>query len=263
MLNRHASAYSLLIHEATRTVFVLNPKVMSSFTRRLLRRGLRRFHGLGDPSGGRLALVGAARRFPIASLGSHLSVALRPRRYEAFAVVRDPYARLHSAWRDKILGGHLATPEGRDDGYPPSVRGRELAALRSFARKRGLPGGKPGTLVPFRTFAVWVASQPEGGRNVHWDSQHMVIQHQHFRFARIFRMEDEIDEAFVTVFSRIGFPPPWIRRQLLRPVNASPPTSEQIYDADTVSLVHQAFRRDFELFGYDPGRSPGSMRSAA
>jgi hypothetical protein len=94
-----------------------------------------------------------------------------------------------------------------------------------------------------------VASQQEGRRNHHWDTQSSVIQVQHFSFEKVFRMEDELEDCFTTVFERAGFERDWILDRLKNPVNPSS-RGGAAFDDTTAQLAHDVYAEDFDNFGY-------------
>jgi hypothetical protein len=249
LLNRHFDPFNLFIDEKIRTILVLSPKVLTSFTRKFLCEGLREFRGLKDPSEGRYRLSLRARSFPLAPVSAYLRLAMSPRAYDCYSLVRNPYHRVHSAWRDKFYDQHMKREGGRDELYPRSMLKGELASFRQFARKHGLAGGEANTLVPFATFLECIAEQKVGRRNHHWDTQSSVIQLQHFSFERVFRMEDELVDCFTTVFERAGFEREWILERLKNPVNPSS-RGETVFDEATVQMVRDIYAVDFENFGF-------------
>lgn len=249
MFNRHFDPFNLLVDKESRTLFVLNPKVMTSFTRKMLRDGLRTFRDQEDPSNGRYPWLGNARRFPLHSPRTYIRLALGQGDLSAFSIVRNPYTRTFSAWRDKFYDPHVAGG-GRVSAYPRSMRNGELEVFRRFAARNGLEGRLNGTLVPFSTFLAKIESQSDGRRNHHWDSQLKVIQSQHFKFERCFRMEDEKTTCFQTVFGRMGFDPHWIADRLEQPANPSSTTGVPLISQNDLARIAKLFRADFEAFGY-------------
>ena len=249
LFNRHFDPFNLLLDTESRTLFVLNPKVMTSFTRRMLRDGLKTFRSQGDPSRGRYPWLGNARQFPLHSMGTYMRLALGQGDLSVFSIVRNPYTRTFSAWRDKFYDPHIAG-RGRASAYPRSMRNGELRKFRRFADRNGLEGGRDGTLVPFSTFLAKIESQPDGHRNHHWDSQLKVIQSQHFVFERCFRMEDEKTTCFQTVFGRMGFDPRWISDRLDQPANPSSTTRVPLISEHDLTRIASLFRADFNAFGY-------------
>lgn len=251
MINRHFDPYNLFVDPDSRTLLVLNAKVLTKFTRDLVAAGMRAHFGVEDLSAGRYRSIDHARRWPFQPVTVYADLALRPGRYRAYGFVRNPYARLRSAWRNKLYDPHRAIARGELSDYPPSMRKGPLARIRRFAGRRGLPGAAEGSLVPFATFVAFVAEGRDGWRNRHWDLQSAVLQTRHFAFADVFRIEDRLDEGFETVFARVGFPQAWVRARLARPVNSSSTARVPVYTEELAERVYRTFAPDFRAFGYD------------
>ncbi|SEN83468.1 Sulfotransferase family protein [Gemmobacter aquatilis] len=249
--NRHFSPFKLFLDRESRTALMLNPKVLTTFTRQWLTDGYRDHRGLADPSNGRLRFLSVPRRFPMAPLRDYWAFIRDPAAFETFAFVRNPYGRLASAWKNKFLDGHHRSPDGADAAYARSMRKHELPPLRAFARAQGLPGGAPNTLIPFETFLRYAASQPEGQRDHHWDSQSTVLMCDRLRYARIFRIEEEKEEGFLTLGRRLGFPEDWVLARMDRRPNSSKRAAET-YTPALADLARGLIGQDLTRFGYDP-----------
>lgn len=256
-LNRHFDPFSLFLDVPTKTALILNPKVMSSFTKNFLTDGFREFKGKDDPSDHRYGLLRNARSFPVAPVSAYWRFATRPDFFESFAFVRNPYARTLSAWRDKLLDGHNATVDGRDSGYARSMRNGELRRIRKFAINKKLAGAGEGELVPFTTFVEFILSKREGCRNHHWDTQTSVLQMQHARNMQVFKFEDEMSMGFTLVMSRLGFDRDWVVKRLSRPVNPSSKAKTTFYNPEVAAKAFQANHTDFVNFRYDPSSFSG------
>ncbi|MGB6116833.1 MAG: sulfotransferase family 2 domain-containing protein [Mesorhizobium sp.] len=220
---------------------MLNPKVGSTFLRDALTRALREHKGKSDPSDGRYRFLSMARRFPMAPFGVYWEGLRHPERYEFHALVRNPYARLKSAWKDKFYNGHAK-------GYARSMRDGELAKMRAFAAANGLPGARDGELVPFDTFLESALTLPLGRMNHHWDAQSEVLMMERFTYARLFHIETERDTALDVIGARLGLPRGWAadgRR------NASSTDDLQVFNEANAARVASRFARDFEALGYD------------
>jgi hypothetical protein len=242
----HFSHDRTYVDREARLVLVLNPKVGTTFLRDALADGLREFRGMTDPSEGRYRLFTNPRKFPIARVRDYLAFLRRPQDFSFYAFVRNPYARLYSAWKDKFYNGH-------HNGYPRAFKGHRLRAMRAFARKRGLPGGENGTLVPFETFVESVLEGEIGRMNHHWDAQYSVLSMDYFRYARLFRIEDERDLGLQEVLGRLGFARDWIAARAGQARNTSGADRPVEYTQDMADAVYEKFRRDFETFGYARG----------
>lgn len=253
--NRHFSPFKLFLDRRSRTAVMLNPKVLTTFTRALLADGYRDHLGHADPSDGRWRFLSVPRRFPMAPTADYLGFLWNPAAYDLFAFVRNPYGRLASAWKNKFLDGHHRSPDHSDAAYARSIRKHELQPIRAFAARQGLPGAEPNTLVPFATFLRYVASQPAGRRDHHWEAQSIVLMCDRLDYTRVFRIEDELEEGFLTLGRRLGFPDAWVLERLAKPANPSK-RSATTYTPELAELARTLCGEDFARFGYDPGSWP-------
>jgi chondroitin 4-sulfotransferase 13 len=240
---RHFSPFKTYVNRAHRTVVILNPKVGTKSFRQALIDGMREIQGVDDPSQGRYHLFPNARRFPFAPLADYAHALRFPGHYQFYCFVRNPYARLRSAWQNKFAHGH-------DTGYSRSIRRRELPRLRRFARAAALPGGAEGAPIPFNTFVAYVESQPAGRRDHHWDDQHHVLLMHRLRYERCFRLEEEFAPGLSHIFGRVGLSGPAMAGILATQMNISPRAPAPVYTPALAQRVHALYRRDFELFGY-------------
>ena len=253
MTNRHFSYSKTFIDPERRVALLLNPKVMTTFLRSFLVDGMAQFRGRSDPSEGRYRLFRAARKFPIARFSDYRAFTRDPGSFRTFAFVRNPHARAWSGWADKFRDGHDASPDGRDRGYPRSMRRGELAKARAFARKAGLPGAEQGTLFPFATFVRYVDAIPPGRRNQHWEQQVIILQQPEIPLYRAIRIEDELQDGMSELADALGFDADWAQGRLSERRNASQGSGKTPeITADLVPILYEAFEPDFEAFGYDP-----------
>jgi hypothetical protein len=244
LTRRHFSPFKTYVNRARRTVVILNPKVGTKSFRQALTDGMREQFGISDPSEGRYRLFRKAREFQFAPIRDYAHAFRFPGEYQFFCFVRNPYARLRSAWQNKFAYGH-------QQGYSRSIQRRELGRLRRFAAAAGLPGAAAGTAIPFDTFLSYVESQPAGHRDHHWDEQHAVLLMDSVRYEQWFRMEGEFDSGMRRIFERIGFGSALIDRLLTTQRNVSPRSGAPVYDALLAARVHRLYARDFAAFGYD------------
>lgn len=243
--HRHFSPFKTYVNRRARTVVVLNPKVGTKTFRQALTDGMRAVHGITDPSGGRYRLFPKAREFQFAPIRDYAHAFRFPAEYQFFCFVRNPYARLRSAWQNKFAYGH-------DKGYSRSIRRRELPRLRRFARTAGLPGGADGSAIPFETFLAYVESRPSGHRDHHWDDQHHVLLMNRIRYERCFRMEEEFGDGLRRVFDRIGLSGAAMEEILATQKNVSPRAEPPVYTQALADRVAALYARDFQLLGYAP-----------
>jgi hypothetical protein len=239
----HFSPFKVYVNRPQRTVVILNPKVGTQSFRYILNRGLREQFGWKDASNGRYRLFKNAREFSFAPLRDYLHALSNQSDYEFFCFVRNPYARLRSAWLDKLAFGH-------EQGYPRSTRHRVIGPLRAFARAKKLAGGDEGTPIPFSTFVAYVEQEPPGKRDHHWDEQYSVLLMDFLRYNRVFKLETEFGEGVVHILTRIGFEKTWIERTMQQPRNESAKFNETVFDADLATRVARIYSRDFPALGY-------------
>jgi hypothetical protein len=225
-------------------VLVLNHKVGTTFFREALSEGLKIHYGLADPSEGRYWPFEMPREFPMAKVRDYLTALRHPEEFEFYAFVRNPYARLFSAWKDKFYNGH-------HQGYPPLFLGRRLNQLRRFARSHESPGGREGELIPFSTFVRYVLSGTVGRMDHHWDAQSAVLMMDRFCYARLFRIEDERAEGLQTIFGKLGFDREWIAARASQLRNESGNDRPAWYDERLAQGVYAKFQRDFDTLGYE------------
>ena len=249
MINRHFDPFNMLVDEESRTLVVLNPKVMTTWMRRTYREGVHHFRQGADLSGGKWRFYPRARQFPVPGLGTMLHILRGAPDYAVFGLVRNPYRRTLSAWRDKFYDPHV-TGGGDEAHYPRSMRAGELRRFRKAAARLGLEGADAGTLLPFDSFLRIIADQRDGRRNHHWDLQTLVLQTDHFEFAQTFRIEDEADAGFQTIFGRMGFTEAWVQSHARQRANASSQFATG-YSESQARLMQRIFARDFIAFGYD------------
>jgi hypothetical protein len=247
---KHFSPFKTYVNRARRTVVILNPKVGTKTFRQALTVCLRDVQGHADPSDGRYRLFRNARTFPFAPVRDYAHALRFPGEYEFFCFVRNPYARLRSAWQNKFAYGHR-------DGYSRSIRRRELARLRHHARSARLPGAGQGEAIPFATFLSYVESEPAGARDHHWDEQHAVLLMQRLRYAHCFRMEEEFVPGLRRIFERIGLDGPTLENSLAMQKNASPRDEAPVFTPELAARTYALYQRDFALFGYAEDSWPG------
>jgi hypothetical protein len=242
---KHFSPFKTYVNRERRTVVILNPKVGTKSFRQALTDGMREVQGIADPSQGRYRLLKKAREFPFAPLRDYAHAFRHPGEYQFFCFVRNPYARLRSAWQNKFAYGHT-------QGYSRSIRRRELGRLRRFAAAADLPGGAEGSAIPFETFLAYVESQPTGQRDHHWDEQYCVLLMDRVRYERCFRMEGEFGSGMRQIFERIGLTGAGMDRVLATQKNVSPRDEAAVYTPELAARVQRLYERDFTLHGYDP-----------
>jgi glycosyltransferase involved in cell wall biosynthesis/predicted O-methyltransferase YrrM len=144
-----------------------------------------------------------------------------------FTIVRNPYTRLQSAWKDKVL----TCAPGFEYLY--------------YQIKGGLPqGNDPGSHITFPEFVATISREDLAICNPHWRSQ---VEHLFFRalnFNFVGRLES-LHEAIATFLERAGFAP----TQIAEAANQSQANGE--YDQELAEKVYALYERDFVDLGYE------------
>ncbi|MEO8306717.1 MAG: sulfotransferase family 2 domain-containing protein [Pseudomonadota bacterium] len=244
LARKHFSPFKTYVNRAHHTVVILNPKVGTKSFRQALTEGMREVFGSTDPSDGRYRLIKKAREFQFAPIRDYVDALRYPAKYQYYCFVRNPYARLRSAWQNKFAYGHT-------QGWSRSIRRKELGRLRRFAREANLAGAAKDSAIPFETFLAYVESQPAGTRDHHWDDQYRVLLMDYIQYERCFRMEAEFTAGMRQIFERIGLAGPVMERILTTQKNISPKNEAPVYTPALAARVHKLYARDFASFGYD------------
>jgi hypothetical protein len=150
-----------------------------------------------------------------------------------FTVVRDPAARLWSAWYSKLL---LREPRfvelfGDADWFPR------------------IPKGPTDLLVDFRSF---VAALPSGeADDVHWAVQSDLVSQ--LPLQRVGKVE-QLDETLAVLRAHVGE-----ERWPTGPTheNRSAFPMPAVFDGPTAEVLRERYAADFEQFGYDPAAPAG------
>jgi hypothetical protein len=154
-----------------------------------------------------------------------------------FCFVRNPYYRLFSAYKSKMLN-YL------DPQYQP-VRD-EIRTQWDYPIRDGRPAG----MVAFRDFVRYVEDRSDPDRDFHWRSQTAIVMPDMIKYDLIGRMESFVQD-FEQVLRRLNASAELIAA-IPEPVN---PTTKlyhaAAYDRELASRVYDMYRNDFENFGYD------------
>lgn len=163
-----------------------------------------------------------------------------------FSALRNPFARIVSAFQDKICGLQR-------DGLP--YRG----ILQQMLWERYGVDLHPDAdrVAAFRRFMLFVRDVHLTGP-VFWQDRHWTPQAQHLRsltlngvrFSHLFRIE-EFASGVAPVLARVA---PDLRPGQLPRFNQSAPLAVPLdccFDDLTLHLMQEVYRWDFELFGYD------------
>ena len=248
IFHRHFSPFRLFLNPKQHRALVLNPKVGTTFIRDTLKQAYAKFYQLNHPSEGRYPLIKFAREMPLAPVSEYYKFLTHSHRYTIFGVVRNPYQRIVSAWRDKFYDGHFSTSDHIADGYPRSIRKGVLRAVRKFARSRSLEGSHDKTLVPFSTFIDYVAAGKAGQRNHHWDLQCEVLMVDRLNYSEFFNIEQGLADPILAVTDRNSIPEAWVRERANSPINSSSIAKSPVITETLAQKIYQIYARDFEMF---------------
>lgn len=144
-----------------------------------------------------------------------------------FAFVRNPWSRVLSAYRDKV------------------VNVSNLGKLRILTR---YPGLQPG--MPFRAFVDWLASEEgsDARADRHWVSQHLLLPHDgNCTIGRLERMDEDLPR----ILDDYGVDVPAIPHDNRRKVALPGGGYRGFYDADMRRKVAARYARDIDLYGYE------------
>jgi glycosyltransferase involved in cell wall biosynthesis len=151
-----------------------------------------------------------------------------------FAVVRNPYKRLFSAWQSKVL---LQEPL-QMDGY----RGSEFLNYPVNDRQ--------GVAEAFEAFLEYLLKyEAPNFRDVHWMSQYSLLNPQLINYSIISQIED-LGDLRKALTAHLGdeVPDPFGSK----PANESLiPYRQEFFTARAEELVRVMYRKDFEFFGYE------------
>jgi hypothetical protein len=156
-----------------------------------------------------------------------------------FAFVRDPYDRLFSAWKQKIV----------------NTWDTQYAGLRGQIRTaNGYPShtDRPAPFIAFRDFVRFVVGSDDPGVifDAHWDLQTRILLDDLIAYDAIGRFETFVED-FTAVLRRLDAPEHVISMagQVTNPTTPVPLSAA--YDRELADLVHGKYEPDFAAFGYD------------
>ncbi len=154
-----------------------------------------------------------------------------------FTVVRNPYTRLESAWKDKV---QLCAPRYED---------------LCIEIKGALPtGDDPASQVSFDEFVTAVEGQDIARCDSHWRSQWEHTLRGAMNFSHIGRTED-LPALLASFFDHIGEP-----NRAVPQLNAIDRDTE--YTDEIAARVYRLYRRDFEAFDYARDSWPRPPRAS-
>lgn len=155
-----------------------------------------------------------------------------------FAIVRNPYGRIFSAWKSKIAK--------HDD--------RQYAGLRHDMRKAlGYPAAVDGVrpMVAFGDFVRFVvgSDDPQVVEDGHWDLQTNILLNDVIAYDTIGRFETFVGD-FTAILGELG-----ASGHVLEIASEVTNSTPQVplaaaFDRDLAEVVYLYYRADFEAFGY-------------
>jgi hypothetical protein len=149
-------------------------------------------------------------------------------------IVRNPYTRIVSTWRNKVL---LCEPGGFDQIYV-KIKGQAPE-----------PAVKP--TISFHEFVRYLAMHQNLRSNVHWTPQTDHTFFRAFDYNHVGKTE-RLAETLRHFQDHLGRAEPleFERR------NASTLLGHVTYDSEMAALISQLYQQDFETFAYDPNIWP-------
>lgn len=153
-----------------------------------------------------------------------------------FTFVRNPYSRLVSAYRQKVM--NLNTPWV---GFREAIRA---------AAGHPTPSGAPPRMVAFQDFVRYVRQQPDAQRDGHWRSQAGILCIDAIDYDFIGKQETFAAD-FTRVLDRFGAAED-VKTLVSEVVGASLAVHDAAaYDPECAALVYEMYREDFETFSYE------------
>jgi hypothetical protein len=161
-----------------------------------------------------------------------LQKAMTSRDWFRFGFVRNPFERILSCYLDKIVGVQ-------------SERQRLLPIL-------GLDAADPAPT--FDVFVRLIARQRDSERDIHWASQHYLLRPDLVDYTFVGRFE-RLPADLQHVCDRLSISPLESTGKKEHDAGRAPEMTHYYGEAER-SVIAEAYRRDFETFGYDPDVLP-------
>jgi hypothetical protein len=156
-----------------------------------------------------------------------------------FCIVRNPYTRIFSAYKDKVLP--LTSPW---KGFRKNIR--EMFGYPEL-------DDASGAMVSFRDFVRYVARQSDRDRDAHWKTQTGTIHLNDISYDMIGHIET-YERDFKQVLDRFGAPSELTDTLAERVnVNIHQIPHAAVYDRDLADQVFEIYKEDFESLGYPRG----------
>jgi hypothetical protein len=160
-----------------------------------------------------------------------------------YTVVRNPYSRILSAYKNKI---EYFKMEYADASKYPFFYDIYLK-VRDFKKKLTTDSKE----VSFLDFLLWMQNSKDySAKNEHWISQYDILEPEHVHFDFIGRFEN-LNQDSEFILKQLGCDISFPSHEDVRfpPTNASNQLSKYYSDRER-DLVQKIYAKDFEAFGY-------------
>ena len=174
---------------------------------------------------------------------SELYTVLHDPSYFRFGFVRNPYDRLISAYKDKILA-----PQKSPDKRHYVSKACEIKA--EFTGQLPHEINLDETPVSFSEFVHYVNREQPYDMDRHWFYQYLTMWHPFCKLDFIGRFEN-FQEDLKNILTIIKAPER-VLNSIKEPANMSVRMSDKFYNAELADIVYHKFRKDFEIYNYDP-----------
>ncbi|WP_193371339.1 sulfotransferase family protein [Pelagibius marinus] len=223
----------LVVLPEHRVVYTVVPKAANSTIKRFLVAACGEVLPAADAmvSVQRGSLLPDTRKFS----SRELHTAINDSGWFRFTFVRNPYDRLVSVYKDKVIG--LGTVD---------------TGLQYVKRLDPEASGA----IPFRDFVQAVCDQKDEDMDAHWRPQASLIMSEAISYSHIGHVEN-FARDMEPVVRRLALPAELVEQLGREPINPTRKASLEerfapSFDAELADTVFRRYRRDFELFGYAP-----------
>lgn len=157
-----------------------------------------------------------------------------------YAMVRNPYSRILSAYLNKVMPRIESGAGSKVDTFQDPV-----AKIRKWSRRHGFES------LDFRVFLLWLKHSGEAfTENEHFATQTSLLRTSNLHFDYIGRMENISSDAR-NLLDRMGCSEPFPSQQDVNfPPNHAGRKLGRYYGATEISLVRDIYKQDFEEFQY-------------
>lgn len=153
-----------------------------------------------------------------------------------FTFVRNPYARLFSAYKSQVM-----------DLSSPYIGFRE--SIRQKAGYPTAPGAALGR-VGFADFVQYISEQPDDQRDGHWKSQTGILHLETIRYDFIGRVEN-FQPDLTQMLQRFDAPSSLLASLAERVNTTTQIPLAAVYNKALANFVYTLYADDFATFGYD------------